>query len=331
MDKILLDHGSGGVASQELLSGIFLKHLTSPVLHALEDSALLEEHSGRIAFSTDSYVGDPLFFPGGNIGTLAVNGTINNLAMRGAMPLALSLGVIIEEGFSVGQLDEIVRSIGKASAEAGVAVVTGDTKVVAKGKVDGICINTSGIGLVPLGEEISGSGAVPGDVIILSGSLAEHGLAVMSLQNSCLEQQAKCKSDTQPLHYLIQSIIEQFPNSVHALRDPTRGGLATSLVWIASSSGVCLEVSEEHLPIRKEVCDACCLINCNPLYLGSEGVCILVCAEEEAKNILTLARTFPAGRDAVIIGRVTTDPPGRVIMNLKDGDKVFLTPLVGRL
>jgi hydrogenase expression/formation protein HypE len=330
MDKISLDHGGGGVASQELLSGIFLKHLTSPVLHSLEDSALLEEHSGRIAFSTDSYVGDPLFFPGGNIGTLAVNGTINNLAMRGAMPLALSLGVIIEEGFSVAELDEIVRSIGKASAEAGVAVVTGDTKVVAKGKVAGICISTSGIGLVPLGEEISGAGAVPGDVIMLSGCLAEHGLAVLSARNSCPKRPIVC-SNTQPLHLLVQSIIEHFPNSVHSLRDPTRGGLATSLVWVASSSAVCLEIVEQRLPIRQEIRDVCRRINHNPLYLENEGVCILICAPEDARDILELMRSFPGGKDSAIIGDVTEGPVGRVILKRVDGERIFLQPLTGRL
>jgi len=330
MDKILLDHGSGGVASQELLSGIFLKHLTSPVLHTLEDSALLEEHSGRIAFSTDSYIGDPLFFPGGNIGTLAVNGTINNLAMRGAMPLALSLGVIIEEGFSVAQLDEIVRSIGNASVEAGVAVVTGDTKVVAKGKVAGICINMSGIGLVPLGEEISGAGAVPGDVVLLSGCLAEHGLAVLSTRNGCPKQPFIC-SNIQPLHFLIQSVIESFPSSVHTLRDPTRGGLATSLVWIASSSAVCLEIDERTLPIRQEIRDVCTRINHNPLYLENEGVCILICAAEDAQGILELMHSLSGGRDSVIIGNVTESPAGRVILKNLDGEKIFLQPLSGRV
>ena len=326
MDKILLDHGSGGVASQELLSAIFLKHLTSPVLHAMEDCALLEEHSGRIAFSTDSYVGDPLFFPGGNIGTLAVNGTINNLAMRGAMPLALSLSVVIEEGFPVTMLDEIVRSIGKSSMEAGVAVVTGDTKVVARGKVDGICINTSGIGLVPLGEDISGGGAMPGDTVLLSGSLGEHGLAVMTCLGDCSEPLKIC-SNTQPLHFLIQGIIEQYPSSLHALRDPTRGGLATSLVWLASSSGVCLEIFEDKLPIKAEVLEICNRTNHNPLYLGNEGVCILICSQDEAQNILQLMHSLPGGKEAVLIGQVVADPIGRVVLSRSNGDKVFLNAL----
>jgi hydrogenase expression/formation protein HypE len=330
MDKILLDHGRGGVASQELLSGIFLKHLTSPVLHTLEDSALLEEHSGRIAFSTDSYVGDPLFFPGGNIGTLAVYGTINNLAMRGAMPLALSLGVIIEEGFLVVELDEIVRSIGKASAEAGVAVVTGDTKVVARGKVDGICLNISGIGLVPLGEEISGAGAMPGDVILLSGCLAEHGLAVLTTRNGCPNQPFVC-SNIQPLHFLIQSVIENFPSSVHTLRDPTRGGLATSLVWIASSSAVCLEVDEKSLPIKQEIRDLCRIVNHNPLYLENEGVCILICEAQHATDILGLMRSLPCGKDSVIIGRVSDGPAGKVILNRGKGERIFLQPLTEQM
>jgi hydrogenase expression/formation protein HypE len=329
MDKISLEHGSGGIASQELLSGIFLKHLTSPVLHTLDDCALLEEHSGRIAFSCDSYVGDPIFFRGGNIGMLAVNGTINNLAMRGAMPLALSLSVIIEEGFSVKSLDEIIRSVAEASVGAGVAVVTGDTKVVPKGRIDGICINTSGIGLVPHGEEISGSEAMPGDVIILSGALGEHGMAILASQSGLQEDCAEYRSDTQPLHCLIQNVIEEFPGSVHALRDPTRGGVATSLVWIASSSGVCINILEDSLPIRQEVFVACSRSNRDPLYLENEGICILICTPEDASEILALMRSLQAGKDAVIIGRVLAEPPGRVTLTNKAGRIKYLEPLSG--
>jgi hydrogenase expression/formation protein HypE len=329
MDKISLEHGSGGIASQELLSGIFLKHLTSPVLHTLDDSALLEEHSGRIAFSSDSYVGDPIFFPGGNIGMLAVNGTINNLAMRGAMPLALSLSVIIEEGFPVKALDEIIRSVAEASAGAGVAVVTGDTKVVPQGRIDGICINTSGIGLVPHGEEISGAGAIPGDVIILSGAMGEHGMTILTSRSGRQEDCAEYLSDTQPLHCLIQNIIEKFPGSVHALRDPTRGGVATSLVWIASSSGVCIDILEDSLPIRQEISTACARINRDPLYLENEGICIVTCAPEDAGEILALMRSLPAGKNATIIGRVLIDPPGRVILTGKSGSMKYLEPFSG--
>jgi hydrogenase expression/formation protein HypE len=324
-----LDHGSGGVASQELLSGIFLKHLTSPVLHTLEDSALLEEHSGRIAFSTDSYIGDPVVFPGGNIGMLAVNGTINNLAMRGAMPLALSLGVIIEEGFSVALLDEIIQSVAEASVGAGVAIVTGDTKVVPKGRIAGICITTSGIGLVSHGEEISGAGAMPGDVIILSGLLGEHGIAVFTTQSAAFKHCGCYRSDTQPLHYLIQSIIENYPCSVHALRDPTRGGLATSLFWIASSSAVCLEIYKESLPLRQDVLNACAQIDRDPLYLENEGMCILICASEDAEHILSLMRSMPEGKDAVIVGRVSDEPIGKVILTGARGKKRNITPLSG--
>jgi hydrogenase expression/formation protein HypE len=329
MDKISLDHGSGGIASQELLSGIFLKHLTSPVLYTLEDSALLEEHAGRIAFSTDSFVGDPLFFPGGNIGMLAVNGTINNLAMRGAMPLALGLGVIIEEGFSVAALDRIIRSVAEASVSAGVAVVTGDTRVVQKGRMDGICINTSGIGLVAHGEEISGAGAMPGDIVILSGTLAEHGIALLTNRSGTTQCSAGYRSDTQPLHCLIQSVIEEFPCSVHALRDPTRGGLATSLVWIASSSGVGIEILEETLPIRQEVREACAREDCDPLYLENKGMCILICAPEDAGDILAVMRSMPTGKDAVIVGSVSAEPVGEVTLTGSGGNKRSLGPLAG--
>ncbi len=325
MSKVLLDHGNGGAAAQELLCAMFLKHLTSPVLHCLEDSALLEEHSGRLAFSTDCYINEPLFFPGGNIGSLAVNGTINNLAMRGAMPLALSLGLIIEEGFLFNDLDKIVSSIAHASEEAGVAVVTGDTKVVPQGRINGICLNTSGIGLVSPGNEISGANAEPGDAILVSGTIGDHGLAV---KNYGSRDENPCFSGSSPLHLLIRGLLDSFPGSLHALRDPTRGGLATSLVWLASASGVSMEIDERSIPISRNVRSICDREELNPLYLANEGRCILCCAHHDSEDILAMMRSMDVGRDAEIIGTVCDSPMGRVRLNKTNGEWSFIDALL---
>ena len=323
MDKILLDHGSGGAATQELLSDLFLKHLSSPVLHCLEDSALLEEHAGRLAFSTDCYINEPLFFRGGNIGSLAVNGTINNLAMRGAMPLALSLSIIIEEGFPMADLEEIVKSIGKSTEFAEVAVVAGDTKVVPHGKINGICLTTSGIGLVSQGTEISGANIEVGDSIILSGCIGGHGLAVRK------ETAGKkfIASDSRPLHFMIHELMEAFPDALHAMRDPTRGGLATSLVWLASASGLCLELEEKDIPISPSVRKICVQEDINPLYLPSDGRCILCCDSEYVLEIIALLRSMEAGQEAQIIGHATSSPMGRVRLRRDDGTTIFLEAL----
>lgn len=323
MPKISLAHGNGGAAAQELLGDLFLKYLSSPVLHCLEDSALLEEHSGRLAFSTDCYINEPPFFPGGNIGSLAVHGTINNLAMRGAMPLALSLGVIIEEGFPRKDLEEIIRTIGVATEMAEVAVVTGDTRVVPRGRINGICLTTSGIGLVAEGTEISGANIEARDAVILSGNIAEYGL---STWGGC-----SCSSfvpgTIHPLHFMIREILEWYPDALHALRDPTRGGLATSLVWLASASAVCMEIDEDSLPISATVRELCRKINLDPLYLSSQGRCILCCDPKFAREITTLMRSMEAGREARIIGRVSASPMGRVRLHGRDGGSTFLEAL----
>ncbi len=323
MTKVVLEHGAGGAAAQELLCSMFLKHLTSPVLHCLEDSALLEEHQGRLAFSTDCYVDEPLFFHGGNIGSLAVNGTINNLAMRGAMPLALSLSVILEEGFLLRDLEEIIKSIAKSSEKAEVAVVAGDTRVVPSGSIRGICLNISGIGLVDQDTDISGSSIQVGDAIILSGTIGDHTLAVKYADAA----ENRCKSEVLPLHLLIHEIINTFPDSLHALRDPTRGGLATSLVWLASASAVCLEIKEQNIPVSVEVQELCDRLGLNPLYLSSQGRCILCCNAEDADEIVALMRSMDAGKDAAIIGHVEEAPMGRVRMHKKDGEYIFLDAL----
>jgi len=325
---ISLDHGSGGLASQNLISSLILKHLTSPQLRDLEDCAVLGEHSGRIAFTTDSYVVDPLFFPGGDIGGLAVHGTINDLAMRGARPLALSLALIIEEGFAYSSLERIIASIGRCCEEAGVAVVTGDTKVVPRGKADGLFINTSGIGLASHHHNISGKKAQPGDAVIVSGTLADHGVTIMSRQAG-IDIGGDIASDTQPLHRLVEALLEGDASRIHVLRDPTRGGLATTLCEIAKSSGVEIVIEEERLPIRPAVNVACEMIGLDPLYLANEGKCIIICDREAAEEVLQLARRMPEGRDAALIGWASDRQPGRVSLTTRIGGSRLLEPLTG--
>ena len=326
---ISLDHGSGGVASQNLISGLFLKYLTSPQLRDLEDCAILGEYAGKIAFSTDSYVVDPLFFPGGDIGELAVHGTINDLAMRGARPIALSLALIIEEGFPVADLERIIASVGRCSEEAGVAIVTGDTKVVPKGKADGLFINTAGIGIASHRIDISGTKAQPGDAVIVSGTLGDHGITIMSSQAG-IAIGGDIASDTQPLHRLVATLLEEDTGMVHVLRDPTRGGLATALCEIARSSGVDIVIEEERLPIRPAVGTACELIGLDPLYLANEGKCLLFCDRDGAEEVVQLMRKMPEGRDAALIGWVGEESAGQVRMTTRIGGIRLLEPLTGQ-
>lgn len=326
---ISLDHGSGGLASQNLISGLFLKYLTCPQLRDLEDCAMLGEYAGRIAFSTDSYVVDPLFFPGGDIGSLAVHGTINDLAMRGARPLALSLALIIEEGFSFASLERIIASVARASEAAGVAIVTGDTKVVPKGKADGLFVNTTGIGLASHRHDISGKKAQPGDAVIISGTLADHGITIMSCQAG-IDLGGDIESDSQPLHRLVGALLEEDAGLVHVLRDPTRGGLATTLCEIARSSGVDIVIEEDRLPIRPAVSTACEMIGLDPLYLANEGKCIIICDQDGAEDILQLVRRMPEGRDAALIGWVHEGQDGRVSLTTRIGGSRLLEPLTGQ-
>ena len=327
---ISLDHGSGGLASQNLISGLFLKYLTSPQLRDLEDCAVLGEYAGKIAFSTDSYVVDPLFFPGGNIGELAVHGTINDLAMRGARPIALSLALIIEEGFAYTDLERIIASIARCSEAAGVAVVTGDTKVVPKGKADGLFVNTTGIGIASHRHTISGTQARPGDMVLISGSLGDHGITIMSSQAG-IAIAGDIASDTQPLHRLVATLLEDNSGLVHVLRDPTRGGLATTLCEIAQASGVSIVIDEERLPIRPAVNTACELLGLDPLYLANEGKCIVICAPEAADDLLRLMRQLPEGREAAVIGRVEASRGmSRVSLTTRIGGSRLLEPLTGQ-
>jgi len=326
---VSLDHGSGGLASQNLISGLFLKYLTCPQLRDLEDCAVLGEYAGRIAFSTDSYVVDPLFFPGGDIGELAVHGTINDLAMRGARPIALSLALIIEEGFPLADLERVIASVARCCEAAGVAVVTGDTKVVPRGKADRLFVNTTGIGIASHRIEISGKRARVGDAVLISGTLADHGITIMSCQAG-IAIGGDIASDTQPLHRLVAALLEEEDGAVHVLRDPTRGGLATTLCEIARSSKVGITIEEELLPIRPAVNTACELIGLDPLYLANEGKCLIICDQARAEAVLQLLRRMPEGREAALIGRVVENREGRVSLTTRIGGSRLLEPLTGQ-
>jgi hydrogenase expression/formation protein HypE len=322
MDKtIRLAHGSGGRLSHELIRGLFLKEFENSYLLPLDDQAVFEPIKGRIAFTTDSYVVDPIFFPGGDIGVLAVNGTINDLACCGARPLYLSLGLIIEEGFPMEDLQRITGSIKTAAEASRVLVVTGDTKVVQKGKADRIFINTSGIGVVEEDVWISSKNARPGDVVIISAPIAEHGLAILTARED-LGFENTFRSDTAPLWGLVEKILKVA--EIHSMRDPTRGGLATALNEIAISSNVCITISEEEIPIKDSVKGACELLGLDPLYIANEGILILIAPAENAGNILSAMRKNPLGKGARIIGEVTTEPQAMVLLKTKIGGRRIL-------
>ena len=324
---ILLDHGSGGLASQELISSLFLKYLDNPILRGLEDSAVLENQPGRLAFTTDSYVVDPLFFPGGDIGKLAVHGTINDLAMRGAAPLCLSLALILEEGMSLEELERIIISISEASNESCVPIVTGDTKVVPKGKGDKVFINTSGIGLVRKGIRLSPKNVIPGDVIILSGPVGNHGVAVMAERNG-LTFDPPVLSDTAALNELVDIMLSHTPE-IHAMRDPTRGGLATTLKEIALESGVCIEIDEETIPLSARVRGACELLGIDPLYVANEGVLVAFAGKNVAKLLLNAMKKHPLGKNSAVIGRTTGGPKRTVLLKTPIGGTRIVDMLHG--
>ncbi len=325
---ILLDHGSGGLASQQLISDLFLKHLDNPILADLEDSAIMENRPGRLAFTTDSYVVDPIFFPGGDIGKLAVHGTINDLAMRGATPCCLSLGLILEEGLCLDELERVIISISEACREANVPVVTGDTKVVPRGKGDKIFINTSGIGFVDNRLAISSKNARAGDAVILSGTMGDHGITIMT-RRAGISVQGDLRSDTMPLHSLVAILLRQLPGAIHTLRDPTRGGVASTLNEIAENSGLGIELSAEALPVRPEVRAACELLGLEPLYLANEGKCLAIVDGALAEQALAVMRATPEGKEAAIIGRLVAEKPGRVIINTPVGGARVVSQLHG--
>ncbi len=314
-DKILLDHGSGGKLSHQLISDMMLPLFDNPILSQLGDGAVCEVQENRLAFSTDTFVVDPVFFPGGNIGDLAVNGTVNDLAVCGATPLYLSAGLIIEEGFSMADLGKILKSMKAASEKAGVQIVTGDTKVVPKGAADKIFINTSGIGGISPDVDIGAHRAQPGDQIILSGTLADHGIAIL-IQRESMTFDAAVKSDTASLNHLVKRMLSA-STAVHALRDPTRGGVGTALNEIAGNAGVGMRVYEARIPVRNEVAGICELLGFDPLYVANEGKLIGFVGPDQADAVLSAMRGDPLGKDACIIGEVVSDHPGRVIMETR--------------
>ncbi len=301
-----LSHGAGGRASAQLIDEIFRAAFDNPLLNRGDDQAAFDVPAGRMVMSTDGYVISPLFFPGGDIGSLAVHGTINDLAMAGARPLHLAAGYIIEEGFPLGELDRIARSMAGAAQDAGVAIVTGDTKVVERGKGDGVFITTTGIGLVPAGLQLSANLARPGDRVILSGSIGDHGVAVMSKRNN-LGFETDILSDSAALHGLVADMVRAAAGSLRVMRDPTRGGLAAALNEIAQSSGVGFLIDEERIPVRAEVAAACELLGLDPLYVANEGKLVAIVAPGAAAAVVTAMRNHPLGRGAVLIGDVVKD------------------------
>ena len=327
-DTILLAHGSGGKLSHELVEKNFLPFLSNPALNKLDDSAIFEA-SGRLAFTTDSYVVSPLFFPGGDIGRLAVCGTVNDLAMSGAAPLYLSLSLIIEEGLPTNELEKIVNSICQAANEAKVQIITGDTKVVNQGAADKLFINTSGVGIVPAEVDISGANAKPGDKIILSGSLGEHGIAILSKRQG-LEFNVPIESDCAPLNRLVAEMLAVSAN-LHCLRDPTRGGLATTLNEFAKQSNVGIKIEEDTLPVNEAVQAACELLGFDPLHMANEGKLVAVVTPADADKVLAKMRQNRYGADAGIIGEIVEEHPGRVIMKTHLGSSRIVDMPVGEL
>jgi len=326
-ETILLDHGSGGRASHELVTQVFLPEFKNALLESLEDSAVFEIGDARLAFSTDSYTVDPIFFPGGDIGSLAVHGTVNDVSMRGAKPLYLSVGYIIEEGFPMKDLERIISSMKEAAEAAGVQIVAGDTKVVNRGCADKIFINTAGIGVVKKDVDISGKNAKVGDAVLVSGSMGDHGVTILSMREG-LTFEAPIQSDSAPLNGLVEAMMAA-SQGIRVMRDPTRGGLATTLNEIALQSKVGIELVEDRIPLREGVEGACELLGLDPLYLANEGKLIAVVAPEDSEKVLACMKANPYGRDAAVIGRIVADNPGRVFMKTVIGGTRILDMLAG--
>ncbi|MEN6604335.1 MAG: hydrogenase expression/formation protein HypE [Bryobacteraceae bacterium] len=325
--EVLLGHGSGGKLSAELMRDVFMPALRNPVLEKLDDQAIVEVNGTRLAFTTDSFVVKPLIFRGGDIGSLAVHGTINDLAMGGAIPLFLSAAYVIEEGLPIETLRRVVESMARAAREAGVQVVTGDTKVVERGKGDGLFINTSGVGLVREGLRLSADQARPGDRILLSGTVGDHGIAIMA-EREGLEFETPLQSDSAALHTLVAAMLEA-STAIRALRDPTRGGLSSTLNEIAASSKVGMMLEEDAIPIREEVRGACEMLGLDPLYVANEGKLVAIVAPEAADTVLDAMRKHPLGAQAALIGTVTEAHPGMVALRTAFGTTRVVDMLSG--
>jgi hydrogenase expression/formation protein HypE len=328
MGCVTLDHGSGGLAARKLVQEVFLSRLNNPLLAPLEDSAVLPFERGRLAFTTDSYVVDPLFFPGGDIGALAINGTVNDLAMQGAVPLGLSLGLIIEEGLPLELLERVADSISEAAKTAGVVVVTGDTKVVPRGAADKLFINTAGVGSIAAGIEVSPRRVQVGDGIILSGTMGDHGITIMA-EREDLGFSDRLQSDTAALNCLVTTLLDCFPDDIHALRDPTRGGVATALCEIAMAAGTSMDIKEENIPLDPTVSAVCEILGLDPFFLANEGKCLLFVSPKVEAAVLAELHRQPEGERARLIGRVTGADAGRVILHTAVGGQRLMTPLTG--
>jgi hydrogenase expression/formation protein HypE len=347
-DKILLAHGSGGQMSHELVERLFLRYFDNPILAELDDAAVVEVSGSpnlrpetlraepqdeasnlKLAFTTDSYVVNPIFFPGGDIGKLAVCGTVNDLSMSGARPLWLSAGFIVEEGLPLADLERIVASMAATASQAGVQIVTGDTKVVDRGSADRLFINTAGVGLVPVGVEIGGDRARPGDLVLLNGTIGDHGMTIMT-QREGLKFDSPLTSDCAPLNGLVADLLEALPaGTVHCLRDPTRGGLATTLNELAARSAVGIELDEVAVPVREAVRGACELLGLDPLYVANEGKLVAIVAPEAAEQALAALRAHRYGQEAAIVGQVVESHPGRVVLRTALGARRIVDMLVG--
>jgi len=325
---IVMGHGGGGKLGNELVEHLFLPAFRNPALENLGDAAVFELGAGRLAMSTDSFVVQPLFFPGGSIGALAVNGTVNDLAVSGAEPKFLSASFILEEGFPLAQLAAVVSAMAEAASAAGVRIVTGDTKVVERGHGDGCYINTAGVGVLRSGIDVGPHRAQPGDVVLVSGTIGDHGMAIMSVREG-LEFESQIRSDCAALNGMIAEVLDAVGPSVHAMRDPTRGGLASTLNEIANSSDVGIEIDERSLPVRGEVQSACELLGLDPVYVANEGKVVLFVAPEAADRALEALRAHPLGRDAARIGQVTEQHKKMLVARTALGANRVIAPQIG--
>ncbi len=326
-DTVLLGHGSGGKLSADLLRTVFLPAFHDPLLARLEDQAVLEIGGARLAFTTDSFVAKPPFFRGGDIGSLAVHGTINDLAMGGARPVALSVAFILEEGFPLADLRRIAESMADAACRAGIAIVTGDTKVVERGAGDGVYINTTGIGVVPPGVNLSAAAARPGDAVVLSGAIGDHGIAMLSAREG-LELEGEIASDSAALNGLVEAMLA-VTNQVRAMRDPTRGGLASTLNEIAAQSRVGIELRESAIPVHAGVRGACEVLGLDPLHVANEGKLVAIVPAESAAEMVNAMHRHPLGTEAAVIGAVTERDPGLVTMRTAFGTTRIVDMLAG--
>jgi len=326
--SIVMGHGGGGKLGNELVEHLFLPAFRNPALESLGDAAVFDLGSGKLAMSTDSFVVQPLFFPGGSIGALAVNGTVNDLAVSGAEPKFLSASFILEEGFPLAQLAAVVRAMAEAAATAGVRIVTGDTKVVERGHGDGCYINTAGVGVLRAGINVGPHRAQAGDVVLVSGTIGDHGMAIMSVREG-LEFESQIRSDCAALNGLIADVLDAVGTSVHAMRDPTRGGLASTLNEIATASNVGIDIDEPSVPVRGEVQSACELLGLDPVYVANEGKAVFFVAPEAADRALEVLRSHPLGRDAARIGQVTAQHPRMLVARTAMGANRVIATQIG--